>query len=249
MAVLELKGRTALVTGAAQGIGRATALKLSEMGAKVAISDLPDNGRANQVLKEILDKGGEGMVALADVSDTLGVQAAIDSVAEKWGKIDILVNNVGIHQDSFVLNMPERSWHKVVDVNLGGVFLCSKYVLRYMLNQRYGRIINITSVAGIIGNVKRANYSASKGGIISFTKSLALEVGSRNITVNAIAPGLILTEPTVNLAQEEKNAIMAGLAIKRFGTPEDIAELAAFLASDRASYITSQVIRIDGGFG
>jgi 3-oxoacyl-[acyl-carrier protein] reductase len=245
----ELKGRVALITGAAQGIGRATALKLSGMGAQVAINDLPGNELASQVLKEIQDRGGEGMLALADVSAAQEVQTAIDSVAARWGKIDILVNNVGIHQDSFVLNMPESSWHQVVDTNMGGVFLCAKSVLRYMLNQRYGRIINITSVAGIIGNVKRANYAASKGGIISFTKSLALEVGSRHITVNAIAPGLILTEPTIYLAPEEKNAIMGGLAIKRFGTPEDVAELVAFLASDRASYITSQVIRIDGGFG
>jgi 3-oxoacyl-[acyl-carrier protein] reductase len=245
----ELLGRVALITGAAQGIGKAAALKLSQLGARVAINDLPGCEKALAVQQEIQDHGGEAMLALADVSDSQSIQSAIATVIDKWGKIDILVNNVGIHQDSFVLNMPESAWHKVIDTNLGSVFLCARYVLHSMLEQRYGRIINITSVAGITGNVRRANYAASKGGIISFTKSLALEVGSRHITVNAIAPGLILTKPTATLAQAEKDRIMAGLAIKRFGTPEDVAELVAFLAGDKAGYITSQVIRIDGGFG
>jgi len=244
----DLLGRVAVVTGSAQGIGKATVLKLASCGARVAINDLPETTRAQVVAEEIQKHGGEAMLALADVSDSQAVEAAIRSVARKWGRIDILVNNVGIHQDSFVLNMPDAAWQKVIETNLAGVFYCSRQVLGYMLEQRYGRIINISSVAGIIGNVRRANYSASKGGIIAFTKSLAQEVGSRNITVNAIAPGLITTEPTALLPQEEKNAIMAGLAIKRFGTPEDIAEMVAFLAGPGAGYITSQVIRIDGGF-
>ncbi len=245
----EFKGRVALVTGAGQGIGKAIALRLAKSGARVAVNDLPGSEKAESAVREIQTSGGEALLAPADVSDNAAVQAAVASVIQKWNKIDILVNNVGIHQDSFVLNMPDSSWYKVIATNLDGVFYCSRAVLRYMLEQRYGRIINITSVAGIIGNVRRANYSASKGGIISFTKSLAVEVGSRNITVNAIAPGLITTEPTAFLPQEEKSAIMNGLAIKRFGTPEDIAELAAFLASEKAGYITSQVIRIDGGYG
>jgi 3-oxoacyl-[acyl-carrier protein] reductase len=249
MSEQELKGRVALVTGAGQGIGKAIALKLAGMGAKLAVNDLPGSEKAESAVREIQSNGGEAMFAPADISDNASVQSAVAPVIHKWKKIDILVNNVGIHQDGFVLNLPDSSWHKVIATNLDGIFYCSRAVLRYMLEQRYGRIINITSVAGIIGNVRRANYSASKGGIISFTKSLALEVGSRNITVNAIAPGLITTEPTALLPQEEKAAIMNGQAIKRFGTPEDIAELAAFLASDRAGYITSQVIRIDGGYG
>lgn len=244
----ELKGRVALVTGSAQGIGKAISLKLADTGCRVAINDLPGSQRAVEVMNEIRERGGEATLALADVSDIRAVRTTIAAIIEQWSKIDILVNNVGIHQDSFVINMQENQWHKVIDTNLDSVFLCSRCVLRCMLEQRYGRIINITSVAGIIGNTRRANYAASKGGIIAFTKSLALEVGTRNITVNAIAPGLILTEPTESLAWEEKTAIMQGLSIKRFGTPEDVAELAAFLASDRAGYITSQVIRIDGGF-
>jgi 3-oxoacyl-[acyl-carrier protein] reductase len=244
----ELKGRVALVTGAAQGIGKAAVLKLAELGARVAVNDLPACEKAGAVVTEVRAGGGEAMLAPADVSDAAAVQSAVSAVAARWGKIDILVNNVGIHQDSFVLNMPESAWHKVIDTNLGSNFFCAKAVLSYMLEQRWGRIINITSVAGIIGNVRRANYSASKAGIIAFTKSLALEVGSRNITVNAIAPGLILTEPTHSLPEAEKTAIMAGLAIKRFGLPEDIATLVAFLASERAGYITSQVIRVDGGY-
>jgi 3-oxoacyl-[acyl-carrier protein] reductase len=247
-AIQELKGRVALVTGAAQGIGRATVLKLAEMGARVAINDLPDCEKAGDTVSEVQGRGGEAMLAPADVSNADAVQSAVASVAARWGKIDILVNNVGIHQDSFVLNMPESAWHKVIDTNLGSNFFCAKSVLRYMLEQRWGRIINITSVAGIIGNVRRANYAASKAGIIAFTKSLALEVGSRNITVNAIAPGLILTEPTDALPEAEKTAIMAGLSIKRFGLPEDIANVVAFLASERSAYITSQVIRVDGGY-
>jgi 3-oxoacyl-[acyl-carrier protein] reductase len=245
----ELQGRVALVTGAAQGIGKATALRLAAAGARLAINDLPESERAGPVVREIQERGGEALLAPADVSDPRAVEAAVAAIIARWGKIDILVNNVGIHRDSFVLNMPVSAWHKVIDTNLESVFLCSKYVLRSMLEQRYGRIINITSVAGIIGNVRRANYSASKGGIIAFTKSLALEVGGRNITVNAIAPGLITTEPTEFLAPEEKAGILAGLSIKRFGKPEEVAELVAFLASDRAAYITSQVVRIDGGFG
>jgi 3-oxoacyl-[acyl-carrier protein] reductase len=244
----ELKGRVAMVTGAGQGIGKATVLKLAEMGAKIAVNDLPGCQKAEAVVAEVQASGGEAMTAPADVSDSAAIQTAVSSVAARWGKIDILVNNVGIHQDSFVLNMPESAWHNVIDTNLGSNFLCAKLVLHYMLEQRWGRIINITSVAGIIGNVRRANYSASKAGIIAFTKSLAQEVGSRNITVNAIAPGLILTEPTDSLPESEKNAIMAGLAIKRFGLPEDIAEVVAFLSSERAAYITSQVIRVDGGY-
>jgi 3-oxoacyl-[acyl-carrier protein] reductase len=244
----ELKGRVAMVTGAAQGIGKATVLKLADLGARVAVNDLPGCEKAESVAAEVQAMGGEAMTALADVADGPSIQSAISSVADRWGKIDILVNNVGIHQDGFVLNMPESAWHKVIDTNLGSNFLCAKYVLGYMLEQRWDRIINITSVAGIIGNARRANYAASKAGIIAFTKSLALEVGSRNITVNAIAPGLILTEPADSLPEAEKKAIMAGLSIKRFGLPEDIAEVVAFISSERAGYITSQVIRVDGGY-
>jgi 3-oxoacyl-[acyl-carrier protein] reductase len=217
------------------------------MGSKVAINDLPGVSEVDALVAEITGKGGEVITALASVTDGAALKSAVNQVVEKWGKIDILVNNAGINRENLMLRISEDDWDAVLDTNLRGAFLCSQYVLRSMLGQKWGRIINIASVAGLKGNMGRVDYSASKGGLIAFTRSLASEVGSRNITVNAIAPGPITTHMTGDLPPETQEAVLSRLALKRFGTPQDIAELAGFLASDRVSYITGQVICVDGG--
>ena len=243
----ELKGKVSLVTGASRGIGRAIALKLSEMGSRVAINYLSNKARANEVLSLITGKGGEAMLVPADVKDSNQVKTMVRNVNSKWEKIDILVNNAGINNDNLILRITDEAWDSVINTNLRGAFLCSRWVLRNMSNLGWGRIINISSLAGLVGNAGQTNYAASKGGLIAFTKSLAKELGSLNITVNAIAPGFISTEMTEKLPQEIKEAILKQVCLQRFGKPEDIAELAAFLVTDRASYITGQVINIDGG--
>ena len=243
----ELSGKVALVTGAARGIGKAIALKLSEMGCRVAVNDLIESTEAAATIREIVDCGGEAIFYPFDVTYQSAIKAQIAAVLEKWGKIDILVNNAGIFKDSLIQRMSESDWDTVMDINLKGAFLCSKMALNSMVSQKWGRIINISSVAGTMGNMGRVNYSASKGGLIAFTRSLAAEVGSRNITVNAIAPGFIQTRMTEDLPVEYKNEILSRATLKRFGTPQEVAELAGFLASDRAAYITGQVIGIDGG--
>jgi 3-oxoacyl-[acyl-carrier protein] reductase len=243
----ELNNKVSLITGASQGIGKAIALKLAEMGSKVAINDLPGNPETENVLQTIRNLGGEAMSAPADVTQGSAVKAAVNSIEEKWGKIDILVNNAGILRRNLLLRLSEEDWDAVLDTNLKGAYLCTRYALRLMLGQKWGRIINIASVAGVIGNMGDVSYSASKGGLIAFTRSLAPEVGPRNITVNAIAPGFIGTDLSESISPEAKNVVLSRTAIKRAGTPQDVAELAGFLASNRASYITGQVICIDGG--
>ena len=244
---LELEGKVSLVTGASRGIGRAIALKLSTLGSKVAINYREKEAEANSVVEVIASQGGEAMAIKVDVRDGEAVRAMVQEVTDRWDKIDILVNNAGINQDTLLLRMPDKAWDDVLDTNLRGVYLCTKFALRSMMKQRWGRIINIASIAGIIGNVGQTNYAASKGGVIAFTKSIAREVGSLNITANAIAPGFILTNMTEKLPQERKEFILSMISLQRFGKPEEIAELVTFLASDRASYITGQVIGIDGG--
>ena len=247
MTTLELTGKTALVTGSSRGIGKAIALKLAEMGARVALNDLPGLEETQNVRQEITGWGGEAMLAPADVADSASVKAAVNLVTEKWGAIDILVNNAGIVRNNLLIRLTEDDWDAVMNTNLRGAYLCTRYALRSMLNQRWGRIINIASIAGMIGNLGTTGYSASKGGLIAFTRSLAPEVGPRNITVNAIAPGFISSSMTEALAPEVKEAFFSRVTIKRPGTPGEVAELAGFLASDRAGYITGQVICIDGG--
>ena len=243
----ELEGKVALVTGASRGLGRAIAVKLSSLGAKVAVNYTSREEEAGKVVKEIEGQGGEAMAIKASVADAAAVKAMFREVTGKWGTIDILVNNAGITRDNLILRMSDEAWDEVLNTNLRGAYLCTKAALRHMMGQPSGRIINISSLAGILGNAGQANYSAAKGGLIALTKSIAREVGSLNITVNAIAPGFISTEMTDRLPPETKDMILSRIALKRFGTPEDVAELVAFLASERASYITAQVIGIDGG--
>ncbi len=243
----ELEGRVALVTGASRGIGRAIALRLASLGAKVAVNYLSRDEDAKKVAGELRGLGVEAMLARADVSDADAVKAMTRSIVAAWGKIDILVNNAGITKDDLLPRMPESEWDEVMNTDLRGAYLCTRFALRSMMEQQWGRIINISSLAGLVGNRGQANYSAAKGGLIAFTKSVAREVGSRNITANAIAPGFIITDMTDTLPQEVKDDILSRIPLRRFGSAEEIAELVAFLAGERAGYITAQVICIDGG--
>jgi len=248
---MELEGKISLVTGASRGIGKAIALKLASLGSKVAVNyvaiDTSNKVDADNLVQSIVNMGGDAMSVEADVRDSEAVKSMLEQVIDKWSKLDILVNNAGINRDTLLLRMSDDAWDDVINTNLRGAYLCTKFALRSMMRQEWGRIISISSVAGIVGNTGQSNYAASKGGIIAFTKSVAREVASRNITANAVAPGFIVTEMTDKLPAERKEAMMALIPLQRFGQPEDVAELVAFLASARAGYITGQVITIDGG--
>jgi len=248
---MDLEGRVSLVTGASRGIGKAIALKLAGLGSKVAVNYVAIEERnkadADAVVSEIADSGGEAMAVEGNVSDSEAVKAMVEQVAETWGKIDILVNNAGINRDTLLLRMSDDAWDAVMNTNLRGAFLCTKFAVKHMMKQQWGRVISLSSVVGRVGNAGQCNYAASKGGIIAFTKSVAREMGSRNITVNAIAPGFIVTEMTDRLPQETRDGLLSMIPLARLGKPEDVAEMVGFLASDRAGYITGQVITIDGG--
>jgi len=248
---MDLEGRVSLVTGASRGIGKTIALKLAGLGSKVAVNYVVIEERnktdADAVVKEIADSGGEAMAVEGNVSDSEAVKAMVEQVADRWGKIDILVNNAGINRDTLLLRMSDDAWDAVIETNLRGAFLCTKFAVKHMMKQQWGRVISLSSVVGRVGNAGQCNYAASKGGIIAFTKSVAREMGSRNITVNAVAPGFIVTEMTDRLPQETRDGLLSMIPLARLGQPEDVAEMVGFLASDRAGYITGQVITIDGG--
>jgi 3-oxoacyl-[acyl-carrier protein] reductase len=246
--VRELDGRVSLVTGASRGIGKAIALKLSSLGSKVVVNYRDREAEAISVVEAITRQGREEAMAIkADVADTEAVKAMVQQVTDRWGKIDILVNNAGINRDTLLLRMSEEDWDDVIDTNLRGAYLCTRFALRSMMRQGWGRVISISSIAGVMGNTGQSNYAASKGGLIAFSKSVAREMGSRGITVNAVAPGFIVTEMTDRLPPERKESILTMIPLQHFGQPEDVAELVAFLASEKAGYITGQVICIDGG--
>ncbi len=244
---MKLKNKVAVITGAAQGIGRAIATTLAQQGANVVVTDIQLE-KAETTAKEIMAETGQKVIAVhVDVVDSASVKAMIDRTIDEFERIDILVNNAGTTRDSLIMRMKEADWDLVLNINLKGTFNCSKAVVRPMMKQHYGRIVNITSVSGIIGQVGQTNYSSSKAGIIGLTKALAREVGSRKITVNAIAPGLVKTALTIDLPQELKDMFIQMTPLGRYGEPEDIANAVAFLVSDEASYITGQVLSVDGG--
>lgn len=242
-----LEGRIALVTGAAKGIGRAIALALAADGATVVVNYNGSKERAEQVVEEIKALGADGMAYQCNVADTAKTDAMVKDIIKTYGRLDILVNNAGITRDNLIMKMSEEDFDAVIGANLKGCFNTIKAVSRQMLKQRAGRIINISSVSGILGNAGQANYAASKAGIIGLTKTMARELASRGITVNAIAPGFVDTDMTQVLSDSVKEAATAQIPLGRFGKPEDIANMAAYLASEKASYITGQIISVDGG--
>lgn len=246
---MRLEGQVALITGAGRagkGIGRAIALKLASEGAKIAIVDYVAEA-AEAVAKEVDEMGGEALALQANVADPGDVERVVQATVDRFSKIDILVNNAGITRDNLLVRMTEDEWDAVLDTNLKGVFNCTKAVAKLMMRQRKGKIVNMSSVMGIIGNAGQANYSASKGGVIAFTKAVAKELGSRGINVNAVAPGFIQTAMTEEMPEDAKKGIEDRIPLRRLGSPEDVAEVVAFLCTDASSYITGQVIAVDGG--
>jgi 3-oxoacyl-[acyl-carrier protein] reductase len=244
---MDFTGKVALVTGSGRGIGKAIAMKLAETGAMLVINDVGDSAPAEQTVAAIKNLNRQAIVVMADVSSSADVTKMVETAIATYGKVDILVNNAGITRDQLTMKMTDEEWDKVLAVDLKSVFLCTRAVLRPMLKQRSGRIISMSSVVGIIGNTGQANYAAAKAGIIGFTKTIAKEVASRGITVNAVAPGFIDTPMTQTLPAERKQALLANIPLGYLGTPRDIAETVAFLASEEARYITGQVITVDGG--
>lgn len=235
------------MTGASRGIGRAIALQLASEGAKVVVNYSGSEQKAQEVVEEIKNNGGEAIAVQANVADADSVQNLMKTALDTYGSIDILVNNAGITRDNLLMRMKDDEWDDVINTNLKGVFLCTKAVTRQMMKQRAGRIINISSIVGVAGNAGQANYVAAKAGVIGLTKTTAQELASRNILVNAIAPGFITTEMTEGLPEDLKEAMLKQIPLAKLGQPEDIAKAVVFFASDSANYITGQTLQIDGG--
>ncbi len=244
---VNLEGKVALVTGASRGIGAAIANRLAMAGAKVAINYNTSAEAAAAVMRSIDEAGGTAMLVDADVSRQSDAENAVKSVVDNWGAIDILVNNAGINRDRLLLRMKPEDFDAVLDVNLRGAFLCTRYVMPHLIKKRHGRVINMSSVVGLSGNPGQANYAAAKAGLVGFTKAVAREVASRNVTVNALAPGYITTGMVEDLSDAKRKQILDRIPMGRFGSAEEVAETVAFLSSDGAGYITGQVITIDGG--
>ncbi|UYP09053.1 3-oxoacyl-[acyl-carrier-protein] reductase [Priestia megaterium] len=242
-----LQGKVAVVTGASRGIGRAVAIELGKLGAKVVVNYSGSEAKALEVVDEIKELGTDAIAVQANVTESDSVQAMIKEAISTFGSVDILVNNAGITRDNLLMRMKEDEWDDVINTNLKGVFLCTKAVTRQMMKQRAGRIINISSIVGVSGNAGQANYVAAKSGVIGLTKTTAKELASRNITVNAVAPGFIATDMTDKLNEEVQAEMLKQIPLASFGQPEDVANAVAFLASDASRYITGQTIHVDGG--
>lgn len=242
-----LSGKVAFVTGASRGIGRAIALRLATDGAKVALNFASNSAKAEAVKAEIETSGGVAMLVQGDVAKFEVVTELIKKVVDEWGRLDILINNAGITRDNLLLKMSEDDFDRVISTNLKGVFNCTKAVTKLMMKQRGGRIINMSSVVGLKGNISQTNYAAAKAGIIGFTKSAARELASRGVTVNAVAPGFINTDMTAALSEKVKEVMLQEIPAGRMGTPEDVANAVAFLVSNEAAYITGQILSVDGG--
>ncbi|MFC1932940.1 3-oxoacyl-[acyl-carrier-protein] reductase [Chloroflexota bacterium] len=246
---MDLSNRVAIVTGSGRGIGRAIALKLAEVGATIVINDIGEASSVNSVVEEIKAMNRESLAVMGDVSLSSDVNRMVEETVAAYGKVDILVNNAGITRDRLLIRMSEEEWDQVITINLKSVFLCSKAVLQPMIDQRWGRIISISSIVGIMGNVGQANYASAKAGIIGFTRTIAREMASRGVTANAIAPGFIESVMTQQLKEEWRQQLTSRIPLGCFGSPRDVAEAVAFLASEEARYITGQVLGVDGGLG
>ena len=247
MAGIQLDGKVALVTGASRGIGAVVACRLAQAGAKVGVNYHASPDSAEIVVESINKSGGEAILVGGDVSQEENAEKVVKDLVDHYGSIDILINNAGINKDQLLIRMKPEDFDSVINVNLRGAFLCTRFAMVYMIRQRSGRVINMSSVVGLSGNPGQANYAAAKAGLVGLTKAVAREVASRNVTVNALAPGYIDTAMVDELTAETQDKILSTIPMGRFGTPEDVAEAVVFLASDGASYITGQVLTIDGG--
>jgi 3-oxoacyl-[acyl-carrier protein] reductase len=247
--MFDLTGKAALVTGGSRGIGREICTRLAEHGAAVAINYNKSKAEAEDLRDKIVAAGGKAVVIQADVRIPEDTERLVDEAVERLGRLDVLVNNAGFNRDTLILRMSLADWDEVLDINLRAVFLCTKSALRPMMKQRWGRVINIGSVSGIAGNAGQANYAAAKSGLVGFTRAVAREMGSRNVTANLIMPGLVITELTKDIRKEIIEGVKQRLMIDRMGTPTDVAACVVFFASDEGGYVTGQVLSVDGGLG